>query len=244
MINEAILLAGGRGTRLQPVLPETPKVIAEIGGRPFITFILDQLQEAGIARVILATGYRGGQVRRALGESYRHMQLLYSEEPCLLGTGGAVRFALQTGCASSAQVMVLNGDSFIDTNLGTFYLWHCDRNDGPSLLLTTVPDAARFGTVTIAEDARITAFHEKRGSVEAGLINAGVYVFPRDWLMSLPGECALSLEREVLPKWLGQGVYGYSVNASFLDVGIPEALRQAECFFTRLGRIRSWAGAS
>src|SRR5438105_3788922 len=114
----AAILAGGLGTRLRPAVADRPKVLAPIHGRPYLTFLLDQLADAFIEEVVLLTGFQAGQVRRTLGETYAGMRLLYSEEPAPLGTAGAVRWALDK--LSLPTILLLNGDSYCDVHLSAF----------------------------------------------------------------------------------------------------------------------------
>jgi NDP-sugar pyrophosphorylase family protein len=229
MINiPALILVGGLGTRLRSVLPDRPKALAPVAGRPFLAFLLDQLQAAGVRRVVLCTGYQAHQVEETFGSRYRDLSLAYSREEMPLGTGGALRLALPLLDAEHA--LVLNGDSYVDLPLGEFHTWHREHGFAGSLLLTWVEDAARFGTVETDASGRIQAFREKQGLSRPGWINAGVYLLARAHLEELPAGRPVSLEREAFPAWLAEGLGGYTRRAAFLDVGTPESLAQAETF--------------
>ncbi len=230
----AAILAGGRGTRLRGVLTGCPKVLASVDGEPFITRILDQLAEAGITKVVLCTGYLADQVRRFLGSHYRNMSLLYSVEDSPLGTAGALRKALDS--FSTDLVLAMNGDSFVSANLADFMRWHFGRGVSGSLVSAWVDDCARFGTVDVDARGAVQAFREKQGKAVPGWINAGVYLVPTCWLRELaPGE-PLSLEHQVLPRWVPRGLGAYCVRAPFLDIGTPETLAQASQFFAGIER--------
>jgi NDP-sugar pyrophosphorylase family protein len=224
----ALILVGGLGTRLRPVLNDRPKALAPVAGRPFLAFLLDQLQAAGIRRAVLCTGYRAQQVEETFGPRYGDVALAYSREETPLGTGGALRLALPQ--LQEELALVLNGDSYVDCPPAEFHAWHSTHGFAGSLLLTWVEDAARFGTVETDGSDRIAAFREKQGVARPGWINAGVYLLARRLLQELPEGRPVSLEREMFPAWLARGLGGYARRAAFLDVGTPDSLAQAETF--------------
>jgi D-glycero-alpha-D-manno-heptose 1-phosphate guanylyltransferase len=223
------ILAGGLGTRLRSVVEDRPKVLAEIGGRPFLAYLLGQLLDHDISTVVLCTGYKGEQVRAAFGDTYAKIKLVYSQELSPLGTGGALRLALPF--FKSESVLVLNGDSFCDTNLEAFWNWHCARRAEATLLLTEVPDTSRFGQVEVSAEGRVIAFEEKGRNGGPGWINAGIYLLKHPLLESIPANRAVSLEREIFPTWIGRGLYGYRATGRFIDIGTPESYLHAEEFF-------------
>jgi histidinol-phosphate phosphatase family protein len=229
-----VILAGGFGTRLHSLLPDRPKVLAEVNGRPFVTIVLDQLAAAGIEQIVVCTGHLGDQVQKTLGSDYRGIPLLYSQEKKPLGTGGAVRQAFDQYDADA--FLVLNGDSYVDASLSAFRSWHEDGGRPGSLLLTWVEDCARFGTVETAEDGRVCGFFEKRNLACPGWINAGIYLLSREVLEALPAATPFSVEREFFPSLLERGLGGYRVRAPFIDIGTPQSLASAEAFFARIGR--------
>jgi NDP-sugar pyrophosphorylase family protein len=229
----ALILAGGLGTRLRSVLPDLPKNLAPVGGRPFLTYLLDQLEAAGVRRVVLCTGYRAGQIRQALGVRYGQLALSYSEETEPLGTGGALRQALSQ--VDAGLVLALNGDSYVHGDLREYHSWHRRHRFAGSLLLTRVPDAGRFGTVTVDELGAVQSFEEKRGLAVPGLINAGVYLLSRTLLEALPAGRAVSLEKEAFPRWLKDGLGGFCTRSPFLDIGTPESFARAETFLAGVG---------
>ena len=226
----AVVLAGGLGTRLRAAVSDRPKVMAEIHGRPFLSFLLDQLFAAGVRRVVLCTGYRGEQVSSFFGESYGSLRLTYSREASPLGTGGALRLALTH--LDSDPVLVLNGDSFCEADLAAFAGWHRARGAGASLLLAEVPNTERFGRVKTDPEGLVVEFEEKGGWAGAGLINAGVYLLGRRVIEEIPEGAAVSIEREVFPAHVGRDLYGYPGGGRFLDIGTPESFAAAEKFFS------------
>lgn len=229
----AVILAGGLGTRIRPVVSDRPKVLASVHGRPFLAYLLDQLVKAGIMEVVLCTGYLGEQVQTALGNNYGPLHLAYSQETELMGTGGALRIALPL--LKTDPVLVLNGDSYCEADLPAFYRQHQAVKAKASLLLTYLSDARRYGWVEIEEDGRVLGFEEK-GQSSAGWINAGIYLLSRMFLQAIPSGRFVSLEKEIFPAWIGCGLYGFlsklvGTGEHFLDIGIPEDYAAAERFF-------------
>jgi NDP-sugar pyrophosphorylase family protein len=226
----AAILAGGLGTRLRSVVADRPKVLAPVGGRPYLTYLLDQLAGASIREVVLLTGDRAAQVREALGETYAGLRLIYSAEPTPLGTAGALRRALPH--LSAPAVLLLNGDSYCDVNLDAFRLFHREQGAGVSLVLARVAGASRFGQVRVGRGGRIVRFAEKCEARGAGWINAGVYLLDRGLIEEAPLRRPLSLERDLLPGWVAGGrVCGFQCEGRFLDIGTPESYAEAEMFF-------------
>ncbi|MBN9518511.1 nucleotidyltransferase family protein [bacterium] len=223
----AAILAGGLGTRLRSVVADRPKVLAPVAGRPYLTHLLDQLFTAGAGDVVLLTGYGADQVRAAFGDGYRGMTLRYSVEPEPLGTGGAVRHALDL---FAGDVLLMNGDSYCAIDLAG--LVATARHTGQvGVALAHVDDVSRYGTVGIGPTGRVTAFAEKGGASGAGWINAGVYLIPRGCVADIPAGRAVSLEREVLPRWVADpGIRGVP-GGRFIDIGTPESFAEAEAFF-------------
>jgi D-glycero-alpha-D-manno-heptose 1-phosphate guanylyltransferase len=226
------ILAGGAGTRLRSAVPDLPKVLAPVAGRPFLTYPLDQLAAQGFRRVVLCTGYLGDVVKESLGTSYRGMRLLYSCDGRPLGTAGALLHALPL--LASETVLVLNGDSFVEADLKASLQWHHRRQARATLLLAQTDNAARYGRVEVAEDGRIGAFCEKDGAAGPAWINSGHYWFQREALADLVQNEPRSLEHDVLPRWIGHGLCGYTATGRFLDIGVPEDYTRAEQFFQEL----------
>ena len=232
MVITAVILAGGLGTRLRSVVTDRPKVLVPVQGKPFITYLLDQLAKVGIEDVILCTGYLGEQVKAALGNTYGSLRLVYSQEKELLGTGGALRLALPL--IKTDPVLIMNGDSYCEADLQVFCRQHQATHADVSLLLVPLPDTRRYGCVEVKENGCILRFKEKGQSTSAGWINAGIYLLSRVFLHTIPAGQAISLEKEVFPAWIGRGLYGFPSSGSggrFLDIGTPEDYAIAEEFF-------------
>jgi NDP-sugar pyrophosphorylase family protein len=236
---DAVVLVGGQGTRLRAVLADRPKPLAEVAGRPFLTYVLDFLAAAGVRRVTLCTGYRAEMVQATFGPRYRSLDLTYSVEDKPLGTAGALLAALPM--LRSSTILVANGDSLCQADLGEFSLFHEQQGCDASLLSTHVPDASRFGRVEFDESQRVTRFAEKDTAIGGGWINAGIYLIEQRALASFEST-PLSLERDVLPELIrraasapttrprSRGVCAWLGGGALLDIGTPESLAQAETF--------------
>lgn len=223
----AMILAGGLGTRLRMVVPDRPKALVRVAGRPFLSYQLDRLAAAGVTMAVVCTGYRGGQIRRAFGSTYGALRLRYAQEPAPLGTAGALRFALPR--IDGEAVLAMNGDAFWDVDLQAFWRWHLRRGAAASIALARVAETSRYGRVRMDRKSRVRAFEEKSAK-GPGWINIGVYLLSRKMLARIPSGRAVSIEREVFPRWVGRGLYGYRSRGRFLDIGTPESYRMAERF--------------
>lgn len=225
----AVLLAGGLGTRLKPVVSDKPKILADICDRPFVTFLLDQLVLADMKDVVLCTGYMADQVYEKLGDGYRSLKLTYSKEDTPLDTGGALRLALPY--IKSDFALVMNGDSFINVKLAVYIDWFIKRKCSASMLLAFVSDTRRFGKVLVDESGRVISFKEKGSDSSSGWINAGVYLIKKSLIETIPEETPFSLERDFFPKLAEQGLCGFKFEGDFIDIGTPKTFALAEDFF-------------
>lgn len=224
------ILAGGLGTRLRSVVADRPKVLAPVAGKPYLAHLLEQLARAGIRETTLLVGFAAERVRSAFGNAHAGLSLSYSVEPQPLGTAGALRLALPL--LQSETILLLNGDSYCDVDLPALLAFHRAHRGVATLTLAEVPDGSRFGRVTCNSDQRIERFEEKGGSAGPGWINAGVYLLNRDALNELEPGRSVSLEREVLPRWVERGaVFGFPGSRRFIDIGTPESYAEAEAFF-------------
>lgn len=230
----AAILAGGLGTRLRAVIADRPKVMAEIHGRPFLTYLLDQLSSAGFRSVVLCTGYMGEQISQRFGDHYRDMNLVYSREPQPCGTAGALRTA--SPHLGSDPVFVMNGDSYCHADLRVFGEWYRSHGCRVAMLLARVADSHRFGSVSLAPDASVLKFTEKLATHDANWINAGIYLISLPVILSIPASGSVSLEYDIFPRLIGQGLSGCQTDGQFLDIGTPEDFAKAEKFFARLGK--------
>lgn len=225
----AVILAGGFGTRLRAVVSDRQKTVAEVNGRPFLHYLLDQLVSAGCRQAILCTGYMAGNVQELLGSTHGDMSLAYSVEQEPLGTGGALRLALPL--LTSDPVLALNGDSYCDVDLKQFARHHSEQQAPASLVLKNVNDISRYGAVDMTANGDVTRFEEKGTRQGNGLINAGIYLLSRQIIASMPEGTPLSLEREIFPGLIGNGLQGFACNGKFIDIGVPEDYHAAADFF-------------
>lgn len=225
---DAIILAGGLGTRLRDVVSDLPKPLAPVNGRPFLDILLTMLDRSGcVGKVVLAVGHLGEKVISAYGNRPDFgFPIVFSEERELLGTGGAIKLALQK--TASPLVMALNGDSFVEVDLQGLVAFHEERGAAMTVVLREVPDAARYGSVALDTDGRVASFAEKVSGGSGGLINAGIYLFRRELFDDVAGNRVVSLEKDLFPLFLDQGVYGYVTHGKFIDIGLPETYAEAQ----------------
>ena len=226
MLREAIILAGGFGTRLSHVVSDVPKPMAPVYGKPFLTYLLDRLIDAGIRRVILATGYKHECIESYFGPSYRGTEIVYSQETTPLFTGGAIRKAAEQ--IQSEDFVVLNGDTLFDIDFAKLYDFHTKHHAKLSIALRQVADTSRYGSVTCTND-HIVSFSEKAESVGAGDINGGIYMINRSWLLNQDLPSKFSFEKELMQPMAGDpSCYGLSFNTYFIDIGVPEDYYRAQ----------------
>lgn len=230
----SVILAGGLGTRLREAVPNSPKSVAPVAGRPFLIHLLKQLEEAGAHRIVLCTGYRSGQIDQEIGSRFEDAEIAYSIEDQPLGTGGALRLAWQRYGGSEADGwLVANGDSYCDLDLNEFWRDHRRSGLAATLAAVEVPDGSRYGSLVWNESGRLTRFGEKEDGRGVGWINAGIYGLTPEFLNALSAATPLSLEREAFPGWLGKGIHVFAQRARFIDIGTPDSFRAAQDFFAR-----------
>lgn len=223
---DVVILAGGRGTRLQSVPGDVPKPLRPVDGRPFLSYLVEQVRGAGARRVILSLGYRP----EAFQDFAARENTEISVEPTPLGTGGGLRTALPLVRAET--LLAMNGDSYAAVDLALLAHLHRRRKALATMLLAEVPDAARYGRVEIDDDGRIERFAEK-GKAGPGLINAGVYVLQRAVVEAIPAGREVSLERETFPSLIGGPFFGEPGAFPFMDIGTPESYAASAEFFQR-----------
>ena len=232
MFKDAVILAGGFGTRLSHVVSDVPKPMAPVYGKPFLTYLLDRLIDAGIYRVILATGYKHACIESYFGASYRGAEIIYSQETTPLFTGGAIRQAADY--VTGDDFVVLNGDTLFDIDFRKLYDFHVGHHANLCVALRQVADTSRYGSVTCANN-NIIAFNEKAESVGAGDINGGIYAINRDWLIRQNLPTKFSFEKELLQARAGkEEFYGVYLTAYFIDIGVPADYYRAQQEFNKL----------
>ena len=225
VMKKAIILAGGRGERLQSAVPDLPKPMAPVGGRPFLEYILDGLVKGNVTDVILSVGYGAEVIQKHFGHSYRTIQLRYSRENFPLGTGGAIALALKK--EDTSPVLVLNGDTLIEIDYPALIAWYVKDPSLVAIVLRHVPNVSRFGAVALL-DERVVGFQEK-GQHGPGLVNAGVYIVrPEVFSRYVTGE-SFSFETDFLQQYCRDLHPRARITAGyFIDIGTPEDYERAQ----------------
>jgi D-glycero-alpha-D-manno-heptose 1-phosphate guanylyltransferase len=228
---EAIILAGGRGTRLSAVLPDgLPKALAPVAGRPFLHWMLERLTAQGFGRVIVSVGWQADKIVQSVGQRFHDLCIDYSREGHPLGTGGAIKAALQS--SRDQSVFVFNGDTYLELDCHSMLALHQHHAAKLSIACVEVADTARYGRA-IVEDGIVTSFSEK-GQSGRGLINAGAYVIDRQLLHSERRK-VFSFEHDFLATHLPRlAARAYFASGAFVDIGVPEDLARAQTLLARV----------
>lgn len=239
---QALILAGGEGTRLRPLTLTIPKPVVPLVDRPFIAHMIGWLRFHGVDDVVLACGFMAARIREVIGDgSALGVSVRYVEEPEPLGTGGALKYAEDL---LDERFLMLNGDVLTDIDLGAQLVQHERTGARATLALVGVRDPSAYGVVQCGADHAVRRFVEKPAAGEAvtNLINAGAYVIERDLLAELaPAGTNISMERDVFPGLVGRGLYGFAASGYWLDIGTPGRYLQAT-FDILSGRVRTEAG--
>jgi mannose-1-phosphate guanylyltransferase len=222
---QALVLVGGEGTRLRPLTLTRPKPALTLVDRPFIRFMVEWLRRHGVEEVVMACGFRSEDLRSALGDD---PQITYLEEPEPLGTAGPIRLAADQGLLGE-RFLVVNGDLLTDLDLTTHLATHAERDAAASLALYPVDDPSSYGLVRRGEDGAVTGFLEKpeASEIDTDEVNAGAYVLERAVADLIPPGRAVSIEREIFPRLVGQGLYGTRLDGYWKDIGTPERYLEA-----------------
>jgi mannose-1-phosphate guanylyltransferase len=225
---QALILAGGEGTRLRPLTSTIPKPVVPLVGRPFISYMLEWLRRHGVEDVILGCGFMAEAVRAVLGDGRGYgVRLRYLEEPRPLGTGGALKFAEDL---LDDRFFMLNGDVLTDMDLTAQLEQHERTGARATLALYPVGDPSAYGLVRCNADASVSEFIEKPGpdALDTNLINAGAYIIERHVLDGMPPAGSnVSIEREVFPALVRRGLYGYEASGYWMDIGTPDRYLRA-----------------
>lgn len=226
-VKEAIILAGGFGTRLKHVVSHIPKPMAPINNTPFLTFILERLNRFGIEKVVLSTGYLHDKIADYYQERYQNIQILYSQETEPLYTGGAIALAMQKIDGNAA--IVLNGDTLFDIDFEQFESFYLSKNTALTIALKRVDNCIRYGSVTIDDTQKIINFSEKGTQTDIGLINGGIYLMDKNLLTEIVMPQRFSFEKEFMEKYYRQyDFYAQIWDSYFIDIGIPEDYYRAQ----------------
>ncbi len=218
---QAVILVGGQGTRLRPLTSRLPKPVVTLVDRPFIAFMLEWLRGHGVEEVIMSCGFLAESMREALGDgSGLGVRLRFVEEPEALGTAGALKLAEPM---LDERFLMLNGDVLTDIDLTAQIAQHAQTGALATLALVAVADPTAYGLVTLEDDRAVRDFIEKPSAEElpTNLISAGAYVLERRILELIPPARNVSIEREVWPRLIGAGLYGFPSESYWLDIGTP-----------------------
>jgi mannose-1-phosphate guanylyltransferase len=246
---QALILAGGEGTRLRPLTSTIPKPVVPLVDRPFIAYMLEWLARHGVDDVILSCGFMAEEVRAVIGDGRQFgVALRYLDEPRPLGTGGALKFA---EALLDERFFMLNGDVLTDIDLSAQLAQHERTGASATIALVGAEDPSAYGLVRLHEDSSVKEFVEKPGpeQIDTNLINAGAYIIEREVLEAMPpAGTNISIERQVFPSLVGSGLYARASDAYWLDIGTPDRYLQGtfdilECnVITEIGRRLSGAG--
>jgi D-glycero-alpha-D-manno-heptose 1-phosphate guanylyltransferase len=236
MITEAIVLAGGIGSRLRPVVADLPKCLAFVDGRPFLYFIIEYLKRNGITNFIFSLGYKSEAVQAFLESNLLKDEYILAVEEEPLGTGGAIQFAANS--ANQKNSIVVNGDTFFDVDLKALSSFHKDKNAECTVCLKPMEQFSRYGVVELDEQNTIISFKEKQFFNE-GLINGGVYVLNKERFLqhNLPEK--FSFEKDYLERFIThQQIKGLIQDKYFIDIGVPEDYAKAQTEMKLYNNIR------
>ena len=226
MIKEAIILAGGLGTRLRSVVSDLPKCMAPVDGKPFLHFVVEQLKRQGVENFIFSLGYKHEMITDWLNDQYSSLNIQNSIEVEPLGTGGAVKLACSQ--AGSKNVLVLNGDTFFNVDLLLLAGFHEAQDADCTLSLKPMQDFDRYGVVELNGDHSITSFKEK-SHYETGFINGGIYALNKERFLQEQLPQKFSFEKDYLEQFFNKRkMYGLPQDEYFIDIGIPEDYEKAQ----------------
>ncbi|MCE5346113.1 MAG: nucleotidyltransferase family protein [Bacteroidales bacterium] len=228
---QAIILAGGLGTRLRGIIKDVPKPMAPINNKPFLYYVFKWLEKYPVDKVILSTGYKSESISDYFGTSLNNIIIDYVHEEQPLGTGGAIKYALSK--TSEENILVLNGDTYFPVNLNTFYKVHISNKSTLTIALKRMKNFSRYGTVECRKNS-VIKFNEKKYCAD-GLINGGIYLINRNIFESEEMPEAFSFEKEILEKEdASYKITGYAFNNLFIDIGVPEDYSRAKLILAKV----------
>lgn len=221
---DVVILAGGLGTRLRDVVPDAPKSLALINGRPFLDVLLEYLDNfSHITKVVLAVGYRAEAIKERYTDTQYHFPIAFAHEESPLGTGGAIKHALTHTLGD--DIIVMNGDTYTDVDLDALLKFHQEKNGVATIAVARKKESARYGAVALEDNHKILSFCEK--SDISDLVSTGILVLRRSLFDSVSEGVTCSIEKDLIPLWLKQGVYAHIHDGDFLDIGTSESYAKA-----------------
>lgn len=225
MTIKLIVLSGGLGTRLGPLTRETPKPMLQVAGRPFLAHVLDRIQLPELSGIVLAVGFQWQKISSYVGHHWNGIPIQYAVEKLPLGTGGAIKNAMDM--VDGDEALIVNGDTLFDIDLPSFIRFARAKNAHVCIALRKVEDCSRYGRVTVGPNGEMLTFGEK-GYKDAGLINGGIYYLRSHCLDGIKAE-SFSFESDFLSlQQPGHSIYGMPFDDYFIDIGIPSDLQRAE----------------
>src|SRR5579863_3258470 len=240
---KAVLLVGGLGTRLRSAVSSAPKVLALVGKRSFLQLLVSQLRSQGIHRLVMCTGYLADQIENEFGNGQAWgVEIEYSKEEQPFGTAGAVKLAARY-LKDDSEFFVMNGDSFLEMDFHKFMAFHRSHDAMATIAVFKVENTNRYGTVNVDADGRVQGFAEKTGRDVPGLVNGGVYIFKQAVLQCITQQPS-SLEKDIFPRLLDQGVYAQEQRGMFIDIGTPADYARAQSLCDSLDNAASRGGLS
>lgn len=223
---DVVILCGGLGKRLRSVVSDRPKPMAEIGGKPFVQILIEHIASFGFHRFVLGAGYKADMIASHFRSVSLPLEIEVSVEDQPMGTGGGLKHVCDL--LKAETVLVLNGDSFCNVDYIMMVAEHRARNADATVAVTPVPDAGAFGSISLDADGLVTSFDEKKTGGQ-GLVNAGVYVFRKCVVESLPPTVPLSLEKDIFPELTRRRqLYAHVVEGPLLDIGTPDNYGRAQ----------------
>ncbi len=226
-MREAVILAGGLGTRLRKSVSDLPKSLAEINDKPFLEYLMLFLKRNGFERIILSLGYKSEQIRDYFGHEFQGMELDYAVEKEQLGTGGAIKYAMNQ--CKQEDVFVFNGDTLFLINLDELEKFYASGNKKVVVALRKMQNMKRYGSVILDKDKRILKFQEKSRDSGVSYINGGIYVINRTFYEQNNSQKVFSVEHDFFEKKCAQtAIFAYPFDSYFIDIGVPEDLERAK----------------
>lgn len=227
---DIVILCGGLGLRLKKIVKDIPKPMVKVGDNSFLNIIIDNMVNFGFRRFILCTGYKGEIIRRYYRNNKKKgVDILFSHETELLGTGGAVKKAKRL--IKSNPFFVMNGDTFSEFSAFNLLKFHKRKEALISMVLTKSSSSRDYGEIKLDKSLKIICFIEKNKSAEKKLVNAGVYIFSKKVFDYMPRKRKFSLERDFFPRMIDNKFYGYIIKGTFIDIGTPERYEKAKNIF-------------
>ncbi len=223
----AIILAGGLGTRLKHLIPDLPKPMAPVAGKPFLEYVLRYLQQQGCHQVVLSVGYLHHKIQSHFGNTFENISLEYIIEEMPLGTGGGIKKCLQH-IGSNSNVLIVNGDTYFPVDVQKMSALHVSANASLTIALKELTHFDRYGSVVLNKNLQVMQFNEK-AYCQKGLINGGIYLCNTSIVDALPQQEKFSFETDFLNQNSStKKIYGYVDDAYFIDIGIPEDYQGAQ----------------